>query len=136
MRSYDNLVELGDTIQFVQKKRVGTKTHKRTVTGVVEIDSRLGYWIREPQTGGGGNWTRSKGKDDITLVKKANEPYELGDVIEYTFDDYVYQGAIETIGRFGYWIASNPSCIGAGSRRCGFDYPITLVKKATIVQEI
>jgi len=118
MRSYDELVQRHDTIEFVHTKRVGTKSQKRTVRGVVEIVSRLGYWIRIPHANGA-DWKRSRG-DDVKLIKKANEPYQLGDVIKFYFSEQVISGVVITIGKFGYWVTSS----SGASIRCGFEEPI------------
>jgi hypothetical protein len=69
-------------------------------------------------------------------MEKANESmaFVVGDYIEFDywngFQWVLESGKIETVGKHGYWVKSDPVCYGTGSIRCPFDQARHLHKEA------
>jgi hypothetical protein len=47
--------------------------------------------------------------------------FKAGDSISFNYFGKQESGVIETVGKHGYWIKSDPVCYGSGSKRCPFE---------------
>ncbi len=63
------------------------------------------------------------------MAKTISGLLSVGDLIKFDFFGQEKQGRIQTVGKYGYWIASTTGCVGTGSIRCDFKKAILLSRQ-------